>query len=441
MPNESGTARSSGRPTGMLTDRYELTMLDTALRTDSAPVSAVFELFARRLPAGRRYGVVAGIARLVEAVDAFRFTPDELDFLAAEGVVSAGTAAWLAHYRFHGRIEAYPDGELYFPGSPVAVVIGSYAEALVLETVLLSILNHDCAVASAASRMRVAAGPDRSLLELGSRRTHEDAAVAAALAAVIAGFDATSNLAASRRYGIRSVGTAAHASVLAAPSERAAFDAQIATLGAATTLLVDTFDITGGIETAVAAARAAGVAGPGAIRIDSGDPHVVVPAARAQLDRSGATATKIVLSGDLDEYAIADHASLPIDAYGVGTSVVTGSGAPAAGFVYKLVAVSHDGTTWRSVAKRSIEKISVGGRKHAFRVTRDGYATAELAVTGERVPDGARRLHECIWDDGPIPRPSLDESRSRHRRVLAELAAHHLDIAAGEPAFVTEVVT
>ena len=356
--------------TALLTDRYELTMLASALRDGSAGRHCVFETFARRLPDGRRYGVVAGTARLLDVLESFRFGPDELAALAAAGI-DAPTRDALADWRFTGDVDGYPEGELYFPGSPVLTVAGTFGEAVLLETLVLSVLNHDCAVASAAARMVVAAG-DRPLIEMGSRRTQEEAAVAAARAAYLAGFASTSNLEAGRRHGIPTAGTAAHAFTLLHDSEAAAFKAQVEVHGVGTTLLVDTYDIAQGIRTAVE------VAGPGlgAVRIDSGDLTVLAHQAREQLDSLGATGTRIVLSGDLDEWALAALAAAPVDAYGVGTSVVTGSGAPTAGMVYKLVEV--DG---RPVAKRSEHKSTHGGRKIALRRHRaTGTATEEVLV-------------------------------------------------------------
>ena len=231
----------------------------------------------------------------------------------------------------------YAEGECYVPGSPLLVVDAPFADAVVLETLVLSVLNHDSAIAAAASRMICAAG-DRPCIEMGSRRTHEISAVAAARAAYIAGFASTSNLEAGRRYAIPTTGTAAHAFTLVHDSEEDAFRAQVASLGPGTTLLVDTYDVTAGVQTAVA------VAGPelGAVRLDSGDLIELARQVRDQLDSLGATDTRIVVTSDLDEYAIAALAAAPVDGYGVGTSLVTGSGAPTAGLVYKLVARGAD---------------------------------------------------------------------------------------------------
>uniref|UniRef100_UPI003565CE68 nicotinate phosphoribosyltransferase n=1 Tax=Actinotalea sp. TaxID=1872145 RepID=UPI003565CE68 len=319
--------------TALLTDRYELTMLQAALRDGTASRRCVFEVFTRRLPPGRRYGVVAGTGRLLEALEAFRFDDDVLAFLERDAIVDRATLDHLADWRFTGSIRGYAEGECFFPGSAVLVVEGTFAEAVLVETLALSILNFDSAVASAASRMTSAA-VDRPCLEMGSRRTHEEAAVAATRAAVVAGFAGTSNLEAGRRYGLPTIGTAAHAFTLLHDDEASAFASQVDALGPGTTLLVDTFDVRAAVESAVA------VAGTGlaAVRLDSGDLTSLAQEVRSQLDALGATGTKIVVSSDLDEYAIAALAVAPVDSYGVGTSVVTGSGAPTCGMVYKLVA-------------------------------------------------------------------------------------------------------
>jgi nicotinate phosphoribosyltransferase len=419
----------------LLTDRYELTMLDSALRDGTAHRPCVFEVFARRLPEGRRYGVVAGIARLLDAIARFRFDEQTLEFLRAERVLDEAGLDYLADYRFTGDVDGYPEGELYFPHSPILTVSGTFAEALVLETLVLSILNHDSAVASAAARM-VTAAAGRPIIEMGSRRTHEQAAVAAARAAYLAGFEATSNLTASRLYGVPTTGTAAHAFTLLHDDERNAFASQVATLGADTTLLVDTYDITRGIELAVE------VAGTqlGAIRIDSGDLGVTARHAREQLDALGARSTKIVVSGDLDEFAMAALAAAPVDVYGAGTAVVTGSGAPTANLVYKLVEV--DG---RPVAKRSEHKASVGGRKTALRAHKPtGTATEEIVISAPAPEpgEGERPVQRPLLRGGePVADlPTLAESREHLRAATVTLPWDGLKLSRGEPAIPTRLV-
>jgi nicotinate phosphoribosyltransferase len=420
---------------GLLTDRYELTMLAAALRDGTASRHCVFEVFCRRLPDGRRYGVVAGTGRLVEMLDDFRFDEGTIDWLREEGVVDAATLRYLAEYRFQGDVDGYAEGELFFPNSPILTVFGAFADTVILETLALSVLNHDCAVAAAAARMVTAAG-DRPLIEMGSRRTHERSAVAAARAAYLAGFGATSNLAAGRRYGIPTAGTAAHAFTLLHDEEESAFVSQVAELGTGTTLLVDTYDITRGIE------RATRAAGPdlGAIRIDSGDLGVLAHQARAQLDAAGNTGTKIVVSGDLDEYAIAALAASPVDAYGAGTAVVSGSGAPTASLVYKLVEV--DG---RPVAKRSEDKGSHGGRKHAVRRHRaTGTATEEVVSAAGPVDLGRhdRALQVPLVRKGiaVADARSLADARHHLAGALVTLPWEGLKLSHGEPAIPTRLV-
>jgi nicotinate phosphoribosyltransferase len=428
MTNRSNLYLVDTTGPALYTDHYELTMVSAALRDGTAERRCTFEVFARRLPPGRRYGVVAGTGRILELLADLRFTGPEVAWLRDAGVVDEATAAWLADYRFTGDIDGYAEGELFFPGSPILTVSGTFAEAVVLETLVLSVLNHDCAIAAAAARM-VTAARGRPLIEMGSRRTHEEAAVAAARAAYLAGFASTSNLAAGRRYGIPTAGTAAHAFTLLHDDEAAAFASQVAALGKNTTLLVDTYDISQGIRTAIA------VAGPDlrAIRIDSGDLSVLAQQSRDLLDELGATETKIIVSGDLDEYAIAALAAEPVDAYGAGTAVVIGSGAPTANLVYKLVEV--DG---RPVVKRSENKATVGGRKTAVRRHKPtGTATEEVIV-----PQGApapmphdRALQRPYVRGGePVAVPSLADSRACMRERLIAIPWEGLKLSQGEPA-------
>ena len=412
----------------MQTDHYELTMLASAITSVSGNIAladrqCVFELFTRRLPEGWRYGVVAGIERLIDAVERFRFTDAQIDWLTDTGVADEAFAARLADWQFKGTVRTYREGELYFPFSPVVQVEASFADAVLLETVMLSIINHDAAIASKASRI-VQAAAGRRVIEMGSRRTHEQAAGSAARAAYLAGFDATSNLGAGMAYNLPTIGTAAHAYSMAhavAGGEKAAFVAQMRTLGTDTTLLVDTYDTADGIREAVAAANELGESGPGGIRIDSGDLHLEACAARELLDELGAHTTRIVVSSDLDEHTISTLASAPIDGYGVGTKLV--SVAPA-GFVYKLVGIADDRGQMTSVAKRSSGKRSVGGRKRAFReLSLDGYATTEHVLAGAGIPQAAGRelLEDVIVDGDVVCRRDVHDGRERHRHALDEL--------------------
>ena len=421
----------------LLTDKYELTMVSAALGDGTAHRRTTFELFARRLPEGRRYGVVAGTGRFLEALGDFVFDDEAL--AAVAGFLDPTTLDYLSDFRFRGDIDGYAEGELYFPGSPVLSITGTFAECVLLETLALSILNHDCAVASAAARM-VSAADHRPLIEMGSRRTHEQAAVAAARAAYIAGFAGTSNLAAAHRFGVPALGTSAHAFTMVHTTtdggadqwEQAAFRAQVAALGVTTTLLVDTYDVHNGVANAIAAAGTA----LGAVRIDSGDLGVLARQARRQLDDLGATATKIVVSGDLDEFAIAALRADPVDSFGVGTSVVTGSGAPTAGMVYKLVEV--DGLP---VEKRSSHKSSRGGRKAATRLSRPSGTVVEEVVHpfgAAHFDEPSRVLTVPLMRAGEVlAHPDLSAARDLVARGLGSLPWEGLALSRGEPAIPT----
>ena len=422
-----------GQTSAFFTDRYELTMLQAALRSGRASCPATFEVFTRRLPDHRPWGVFAGLGRLTQLLEDFRFGEAELSWLGERSVVDGPTLEWLSSYRFSGVLEAYREGELYTAGSPVLTVEGTFGEAVLLETLVLSTLNFDSAVASAASLITGAAG-DRPVIEMGSRRTDPAAAVAAARAAYIAGFASTSNLQAGRLYGIPTAGTASHAFVLAFPSEQEAFSAQVEALGPGTTLLVDTYATAQGLQNAVK------VAGPGlgAVRIDSGDLGREAVAARRLLDELGAAGAKLIVTGDLDAHTVAALGAAPVDSYGVGANVVSGMGASSAGFVYKLVAIGDPPPApagQRPVAKRSAGKASFGGRKWAWRAMLDeppsradpgaplagGPIWADIVSTlPERPCPGARPLQVKVIDHGQLlHRPSLEEVRAFHADTRA----------------------
>lgn len=436
---------AASESTALLTDMYELTMVDAALQSGVADRKAVFELFGRRLPPSRRFGVVAGTGRILEALKRFQFSDDQMQWLDNQHFLSDDALTFLQDFKFSGDIYGYREGEVYFPGSPILTVESTFAEATLLETLLLSVLNYDCAVASAASRMTIAAH-GRPCADMGARRAHERAAVSAARAAVIGGFTATSDLEAGRRYGLKTIGTSAHSFTLIQDSEERAFEAQVATLGPDTTLLVDTYDIPRGVVKAVQAARAAG-GELGAVRIDSGDLVAQAFKVRELLDSLDAQSTKITVTSDLDEYAIAALGAAPVDSYGVGTKLVTGSGVPTAALVYKLVERgTGDGGTV-PVAKLSESKGTVGGRKVAGRLYDwDGRATVEALLMGEDAESAERRILDAggrvlqvplvrggvILSEGWSPQATLD-AQEHHRVARNELPYQAWRLSDGEP--------
>lgn len=430
--------------TALLTDQYELTMVQAALRSGAANRQCTFEVFARRLPAGRRYGVVAGTGRLLEGLERFRFGQPELDYLDQHSIVDDDTLTFLSGYRFGGDITGYAEGEAYFPHSPVLQVSASFAEACLLETYVLSVMNHDSAIASAGSRMVTAAG-GRPCVEMGSRRTHERSAASAARAAAAVGFAATSNLEAGRRWGVPTLGTSAHAFTLLHDTEEEAFTAQVEAFGPGTTLLVDTYDVENAVRTAV---RIAG-AELGAVRLDSGDLMEQAHEVRRLLDSLGNTATRIIVSSDLDEHAIAGLAAAPVDSYGVGTRLVTGSGAPTASMVYKLVQRHDDAGAPVAVEKSSVGKASAGGKKQALRrLDCNGRAEAEIIAAQtplSRSGHTGRDLQVPLVLGGEVQSghtgpEGLHRAAQRHRSSVDELPATAHRLSDGEPVIPTVFV-
>jgi nicotinate phosphoribosyltransferase len=376
----------------LLTDRYQLTMLAAYAREGLADRPATFELFARRLPPARRYLVAAGLGRALPLLAGLRFTSDDLAWLSADPVLGPAlrepkVRKVFEELSFRARVWAVPEGRVCYPGEPLLRVEGTLAEGQLVETLLLSILNHDIRIASKCARI-VAAADGRPCFEFGSRRTHELAAVSAARAAYVAGFASTSNEAAARAYGIPVAGTMAHAYLLAHAAdageegEEGAFDAFTRTFEVPMTCLVDTFDTHRGVRRAAAAAgqRLAGV------RIDSGDLGALARDARAILDEAGLRQAKVVVSDDLDENKIAAllAGGAPVDAFGVGTMAVSPPDHPSLGAVYKLVGMeAHDGS-WVAVQKRAPGKGSHAAPKQVFRTP--GTLHDVVGLAGETLP-------------------------------------------------------
>ena len=414
------------------TDQYELGNLQGALQSGVADRVAVFEVFARRLPTGRRYGVFCGLGRILDQLQQFVFTDAQVRWLEEVGVADARTRERVRNRRFTGDIWSYREGEVYFPSSPVLTVRATFGEAVLLETLLLSVCNWDSGIASTASRMVTAAG-GRPIIDMGSRRTHEEAAVDAARAAYIAGFTSTSNLQAAYRYGIPVRGTAAHAFTLAHESELEAFEAQVATQGAETTLLVDTYDVEEGIRNAVQAAGS----GLGGVRIDSGELRELAPQARRLLAELGAPNARIVLTGGLDEYAMEELSQRPVDGFGAGERLISH---PSPGFVYKLVAIA-DGdepdAPLRPVAKASVGKANLAGQKWAYRaLDGEGHVTAEYLVIGERPASGpgVQVQQQFVAGGEIVCYHDLEEARAYHAETKSRLRPADLRIQAGPPA-------
>ena len=367
----------------LATDLYQLTMVQGYFLQRHDPEVA-FELFFRRPPFGGGYALAAGLEDVVDAAAALRFSAPELAYLEGLGLFRAEFLRFLERWRFQGSLHAPPEGTAMFPGEPLLRVTARLTEAQLLESLLLNMVNFQTLIATKAARVVQAAAGGR-VFEFGLRRAQGlDGALSAARAAYVGGVDGTSNVAAGARYGIPVSGTMAHSWVQAFGDEQGAFARFAELYPERAILLVDTYDTLGsGIPHAIPVLRelqARGSSGFG-VRLDSGDLGRLSRAVRARLDAAGLQAARIVVSSDLDEQRIDElrRAGAPIDAWGVGTRLVTAHGDPALGGVYKLVAVRR-GSDWQPAAKRSEEpgKATLPGIKQVVRCYAGGNATADL---------------------------------------------------------------
>ena len=361
---------------------------------------ATFELFVRRLPAGREYLIAAGLTQAIEYLEQLRLSADEIAYLRTlPQFARASEEFWsyLRELRFTGSVFAMREGTVFHEGEPVLTVRAPIIEAQLVETYLLAMISFQSLIATKAALV-VRAAQGRAVVEFGTRRAHSpEAGTLAGRAAYIGGCVGTSNVLAGMRYGIPVYGTCAHSWVLAFESEREAFGRMQQLLGEGTVHLIDTYSTVGGAQ------LAAELGGPlWGVRIDSGDLAALAIETRRILDAAGLAQAKIMLTGDLDERKIEAilGAGAPVDSFGVGTALATSSDAPALGAVYKLV--EHQvGETYRYPAKQSPGKATIGGAKQVFRqekhdlITRaadcgEGVALLEpVMIDGERVADVA----------------------------------------------------
>jgi nicotinate phosphoribosyltransferase len=413
------------------TDLYQLTMAAGYFHRRMVGVTATCEMFVRRLPKHRRYLLAAGIERLLAYLELLRFRDEEIAFLsevpALRDAMTPAFVDYLRRFRFTGDVDVVPEGTVVFANEPLVRVRGPIIEAQIVETFLLSAINHATMIATKAARVVAAAG-GASVIEFGTRRTHPDAAVDAARAAYVAGFSGTSNVEAGRRFGIPVLGTAAHMWTMAHPSEEAAFEAYTAVFPNASILLIDTYDTERG---ALCAARVAREKLRG-VRLDSGDLLALSRAVRAILDQNGCAQARIVASGDLNEYKIERlrRAGAPIDMYGVGTDLVASVDAPALGGVYKLVELERDGVR-TPIAKFSEGKATLPGAHQVYRFQADGVLARDvIARTDEPPPPGSRPLLVSAMRAGGrlAPAESLDSIRARARAEVAALPAELLEL-------------
>ena len=397
----------------LLTDLYQLTMLQ-AYFEHGMEEEAVFELFTRKLPPGRNFLLAAGLEQALEFIESLRFGAQELEWIEASGLFRPGFAARLERLRFTGAVHALPEGTVFFANEPLLRVTAPLPQAQLLETRVLNLIHFQTLVASKAARSVLVAG-GRRLIDFGLRRAHgAEAGLLAARASYLAGFDGTSTVLAAPRFGIPVFGTMAHSFVQAHESESAAFEHFAAVFPDNAVLLIDTYDTLEAARKAVAVARSARIKG---VRLDSGDLDFLSREVRKILDAGGLREATIFASGNLDEQRVAGlvGAGAPIDAYGIGTSLVTSADQPYLDAVYKLQEYAG-----RPRRKRSAGKATWPGRKQVYRSSHADGTFAADSVTLETDPQPGEALLRPVMQAGRrLAAPTLEASR---RHALAQLA-------------------
>lgn len=392
---------------------------------------ASFEVSIRRLPRDREWVLVAGIEQAVDYLLNLSYTADELRYL--RGLKQLANApeeffAYLERFRFSGDVDAVPEGTVLFAGEPLMTVRAPIFEAQIPETYLLSAITFPTLIATKAARM-VDAAAGRTVVEFGTRRAHTpEAGTIGARAAYIGGCSGTSNTLAGYRYGIPVLGTSAHSWVMSFASETEAFRSLQKLLGDQTVQLIDTYDTLEGARKAAQLGRPLW-----GVRIDSGDLSVLAREVRRILDAAGLRDSKIMASGDLDEYSIQKliTSRTPIDAFGVGTELATSGDAPSMGMIYKMVEIEENGHR-RLPAKRSSGKPSMPGEKQIWRFEHHDV----VSLSGETIENGVPLLRPFVRDGRRVrDAESLDAMRLRGEQSRRSARAGHRierSIALGE---------
>lgn len=415
---------------GTYTDLYQIAMGQALFRGGQRGKRAVFDYFFRKVPFAGGYVVFAGLETVLETLQDWRFTADEIEGLAAGGF-DRDYLDYLRDLRFCGDLHAPPEGEIVFPTEPLLRVEGNVIEAQLVETLILNLLNYQSLVATKASRIRAVAG-GAILSEFGLRRAQAQGGIVAARAAVIGGFDSTSNVYAAQRFGLRAEGTMAHAFIQWHGDELTAFRAFAAARPDNTVLLVDTYDtLKSGVPNAITVAREMRARGQAlrAIRLDSGDLAFFAHRARALLDAAGFPEVKIAASNQLDEYVIRSlrQQGAPIDIFGVGTSLVTGAPDAALDGVYKLAVAGEEP---RIKVSESLGKTTLPGRKQVHRFFNgdghfagiDGVVTADEAAPTRLVhPFEPHKSLACAdFTSEPLLQPVMRQGRRVGRQRSVE---------------------
>ncbi len=406
----------------LLTDLYQLTMAQSYFQSRKVE-PATFSLFIRAYPRNRGYFVSAGLCDVLEFLENFSFDSEAIDYLHSQRLFKDDFLDFLKGLRFSGEIWAIPEGRLFFKDEPILEVTAPIIEAQIVETFIINQINLQSLIATKAARC-VYAARGRMVVDFSLRRTQGiDAGMKVARVSYLAGFAGTSNVRAGQRYGMPIVGTMAHSFVSSFAREIDAFRAFVASFPNNSILLIDTYDTIAATHKAVAIAKEMAARGQRlqGVRIDSGDLVQLAKAVRNIFDAAGMKDVKIIGSGGLDEYDLADFsdADAPYDSYGVGTKMGVSADAPWLDIAYKLVDYAG-----RPVVKLSPGKISWPGKKQVFR-QRDGQGQMGGDIIGLRDENlqGMEPLLHKVMDRGKVilPQPSLDDSRTILRQEFASL--------------------
>ena len=433
-------------------DLYELTMAAGYFQ-NKVDALATFELSCHTMPENRSFLVACGLEQIVDYILNLRFADEDISFLKTLPVfrhVQQGFFDYLKDFRFTGDVWAMPEGEIFFAREPVIQVEAPIIEAQILETYLLSVTNIESLVATKAARVVASACADgvaRGIIDFGSRRAHgPQAGVLAARAAYIAGALGTSNVYAGKSFGIPVYGTIAHSWVETFDSEEESFEKYHAVFPENTILLVDTYDTVGCIRKIIGMPLKNQLKG---VRLDSGDLKTLSKTVRKILDKAGLSQTRILASGNLNEYKIADlvKARAPIDLFGVGTDMATSRDCPALDLTYKLVQIQEKNGTIKYKSKTSPRKETIPGKKQVFRQY-DGKGMLRKGMIGlasENAPVGARPLLRPVIRGGELiePLPALGDIRKDARQKLSGLPPSFLRLdtrSSFQPRYTDEIM-
>ena len=381
------------------TDLYQINMAETYFKDGIAEKKAIFEVYFRKLPFGNGYTIFAGLERVIQYLKGFKFSESDIDYLREEGGYDKEFLDYLANMRFTGDIRAMKEGELAFANEPLIRVEAPLAQAQIIETAILNIVNYQTLIATKATRIKQVVGEDVAF-EFGTRRAQElDAAIWGTRAAYIGGFEGTSNVRASKKFGIPAVGTHAHALVQTYQDDYTSFK-KYAETHKDCVFLVDTYDtLRSGVPNAIRVAKEMGdkINFVG-IRLDSGDLAYLSKEARKMLDKAGYKKAKITASNDLDEYTIINLKAqgAKIDTWGIGTKLITAYDQPALGAVYKMVAIENDQGEIEDTIKISgnPEKVSTPGLKTPYRIINvaSGKSEGDYIALDTENPEQEERL-------------------------------------------------